>query len=163
MKPRGKFNVGYKQGLWTIVEYPYKSKKALLRCECGHESWKFLANLSSRNSQGCRSCMFTSPEHKTYLSVMRGAAGRSKQWDLSEDEWVSLSKQNCFYCDQEPSNFIVAIGYKYSGLDRIDSSIGYTLTNVVPCCIVCNRAKSNLPAGEFEDWIKRVYVKIISK
>jgi 5-methylcytosine-specific restriction endonuclease McrA len=52
--------------------------------------------------------------------------------------------------------------YKAS-LDRIDSSQGYTLTNVVTSCKICNRAKSDMPQKEFYDWIKRLNVKIISE
>lgn len=163
MRTRRKFTIGFRQGTWTIVEYPYKSRKALLRCDCGYEDWKFLSNLSSHKSQGCRKCILTTAQHKTYLSVVRGAASKSREWNITEDQWVEIANKNCIYCDQEPSNMISAIGYKYSGLDRIDSNVGYRLTNVVPCCIVCNRAKSNLPVVEFEKWIKRVYDKIISE
>jgi len=44
----------------------------------------------------------------------------------------------------------------YNGLDRVDSSKHYTLDNVVPCCTVCNRAKSNLTVADFYDWIAQL-------
>jgi hypothetical protein len=158
-----KFYNGYRQGLWTIIDYPEKSKKALMRCDCGYEAWSFLSNLSSHKSQGCRSCMFKTPQHKTYLLVLRTASRRSLKWDLSEKEWVDLAIKNCYYCDSPPNNMIANYGFKYNGLDRIDSSLGYSLTNVVTCCKLCNRAKSDMPQQEFYDWIKRAYGKIISK
>lgn len=158
-----KFYPGYKQGLWTIIEYPSKSKKALMRCECGYETWNFLSNLSSHNSQGCRQCMFQTPEHKTYLLVLRTASRRSIKWNLSENEWVALAKQNCHYCDAEPGNMIKSYGFKYNGLDRIDSSKPYTLTNIVPCCRICNTAKSDMSQKDFYDWIKRAYDKTVSE
>lgn len=163
MRTRGKFKVGYKQGLWTIVDYPYKSKKALLRCDCGYEAWKFLSNLSSRNSQGCRSCMIKTPEHKTYLMVLRTASRRSIKWEISEEDWIKISSQDCFYCGAKPSNIIKDYGYVYNGIDRVDSSKHYYLTNVVPCCKICNIAKSDLSQKDFYLWIKRVYGKVISK
>ena len=45
----------------------------------------------------------------------------------------------CNYCKR----------YLSSGLDRIDSSIGYESNNVVPCCKVCNRMKDVLSTDEF--------------
>lgn len=39
----------------------------------------------------------------------------------------------CIYCDH----------YMASGLDRIDSMLGYTDANTVPCCTLCNFAKAN--------------------
>ena len=158
-----KFYNGYKQGLWTIIDYPAKSKKALMRCDCGYEAWNFLSNLSSHNSQGCRKCMFQTPAHKTYLLVLRTASRRSIKWNISEEEWVSISKQDCFYCGSKPSNIITEYGYPYNGLDRVDSNGIYELTNVVPCCKICNRSKSDISQQEFYDWIRKAYEQIISK
>lgn len=45
----------------------------------------------------------------------------------------------------------------YSGIDRVDNSIGYTEGNVVPCCITCNKAKSKQTSEEFLKWVQRVY------
>jgi hypothetical protein len=160
---RRKFYEGYKQGLWTIVELLPKEKKALLRCECGYEGWKFLANLSSHKSQGCRKCMLQTPEHRTYLTVVRTASRRSISWEITEEQWVKLSQENCYYCNSEPANMISEYGFAYNGLDRVDSSKGYCLTNVVTSCKICNRAKSDMPQQEFYDWIRKAYVKIISE
>lgn len=160
---RRKFYVGYKQGLWTIVDLPYKSKKVLLRCECGYEDWKFVSNLSSRKSQGCRNCMFKTPQHKTYLLVLRTASRRSLKWELTEEQWIDLATQSCYYCGSEPSNMISKYKFKYNGLDRIDSSLGYSLTNVVVSCKICNRAKSDMTQKDFYDWIKRAYGKTVSE
>ena len=42
--------------------------------------------------------------------------------------------------------------YTYSGIDRVDSNIGYEINNVVSCCNICNRAKSNMKLDEFNEW-----------
>jgi hypothetical protein len=47
--------------------------------------------------------------------------------------------------------------YTYNGLDRVNNSKGYTRTNVVPCCIICNNAKRTLSLSEFLEWIGQVY------
>lgn len=43
-----------------------------------------------------------------------------------------------------------------NGIDRVDSSIGYTIQNSVPCCKICNYAKHNLTLEEFTLWLDRL-------
>ena len=44
-----------------------------------------------------------------------------------------------------------------NGIDRVDSSKGYTLDNCVPCCSICNTMKLNYTLQEFSDHITKVY------
>ena len=148
---------GYTQGSWTVIEIPYKSNKALLRCECGHEGWYFISNLSSNNSTRCWDCRTLSGEQKTFSSVKLTARRRKIEWPIAFNDWLDLVKQNCFYCESSPSNYISAYGFYYNGLDRIDSSRSYEISNVVPCCQICNRAKSDRSQDEFYEWIRKVY------
>lgn len=90
---------------------------------------------------------------------------------LSFDEFLILSQQNCFYCNQEPSNmsniyklckrsssFAKDSGYFcYNGLDRIDNSKDHSTTNVVPCCKWCNYSKRDMSQTEFILYIKRFH------
>jgi hypothetical protein len=46
--------------------------------------------------------------------------------------------------------------YVYSGLDRVDNTVGYTLDNVVPACKACNHAKVDMSYAEFTAWIARL-------
>ena len=46
---------------------------------------------------------------------------------------------------------------KANGLDRIDSSKGYSSENTVPCCKYCNTAKNTMSVNEFMEWVKRIY------
>ena len=46
---------------------------------------------------------------------------------------------------------------KCNGIDRIDSSKGYTVENSVACCKYCNTAKNTMSVDEFLKWIGRVY------
>ena len=45
------------------------------------------------------------------------------------------------------------IGNRY----RIDSSKGYTLDNVVPCCWMCNNMKHNYDQDKFLEHCEKVY------
>jgi hypothetical protein len=79
----------------------------------------------------------------------------------------------CRYCGREK---ITSFRYKrgnqvfhknkqpffYTGIDRLDSSKGYTKENSAPCCAVCNRAKMDMSEEEFLQWIKTL-VKFHSK
>ncbi len=69
---------------------------------------------------------------KRFLEYKRSARIRNLNWDLTFEEFMTFWQKPCFYCDNIPETI---------GLDRIDSSKGYSLNNIDSCCIVCNRAK----------------------
>ena len=97
---------------------------------------------------------------KTYIIRIYKTRSNKKQsnFNLTTEKIIELSYQNCYYCGKPPSNFYRVkeeIVY-YSGLDRIDSSKGYTRTNVVSCCKQCNQAKSNLSQKQFSQHISKI-------
>lgn len=60
-----------------------------------------------------------------------------------------LMRQPCFYCGT-PANPL-------NGIDRLDNAIGYTETNTVPCCKVCNWGKGDkLSSSEWIDHCSKV-------
>lgn len=82
----------------------------------------------------------------------------------------NISKSSCKYCGLEYSKEIEdrlserSDGKKLSdniikinGIDRVDSNIGYTKENSVPCCKYCNFAKHTMSEDDFYKWIRRVY------
>lgn len=77
---------------------------------------------------------------------------------LSLGEYANLIKQNCFYCGDEPSKIKKFYGERlnYHGIDRLDSSIGYSYENCVPCCTGCNSSKMRLSYEEFIKHIQRI-------
>lgn len=75
---------------------------------------------------------------------------------------IKLYSSNCYYCGRGPQNTytstnVVKYQLKYNGIDRVDSTKGYTVENSVSCCFDCNRAKSNLTQMEFFNLIERIY------
>ena len=44
-----------------------------------------------------------------------------------------------------------------NGIDRIDSSKGYSVDNCVPCCAKCNYAKHDLSIDDFKNHIEKIY------
>lgn len=67
----------------------------------------------------------------------RAEKQRGITWSLTREEYGSLITKPCHYCEGHTGSFGV-------GLDRMNSSLGYTCENVVPCCGDCNIVKSDI-------------------
>ena len=89
-----------------------------------------------------------------------------REFNITLEYFRMITKMNCYYCEVEPGNRHKTISkdkeweeintYIYNGLDRIDSNLGYTEENVVPCCKICNTAKMDYPQDQFIEWLKRI-------
>ena len=89
---------------------------------------------------------------------------------------MKLTQHNCTYCGALPNNCFnrgsVADGasqfqltegnFTYNGLDRLDSSRGHSLDNVVPCCHTCNLMKTNMGVEAFLAHIERIHSNLAS-
>lgn len=94
------------------------------------------------------------------------AAKRNVAWALSEDYFLHIILEPCYYCGVPPANKQTSKSgdkFIYSGIDRISNQLGYTIENTVPCCRTCNRAKSNLTLDEFFTWIRRLIEKMTER
>jgi 5-methylcytosine-specific restriction endonuclease McrA len=84
-----------------------------------------------------------------------GAKRRNLEFELSQDQFRSLTKAPCHYCGVEPQSTTKhrikhANGdYIHNGIDRVNNSVGYTIDNCVPCCKTCNRMKHKLDKQAF--------------
>jgi hypothetical protein len=81
-----------------------------------------------------------------YLIYSRTANYKNLDFFINFDDYVSIVKKPCYYC-----NIIQDKGS--NGIDRIDSAIGYTIANSVSCCQICNYMKGSL---SFISFIKRI-------
>jgi hypothetical protein len=145
----------------------------LCQCDCGNT--KLIAS-SSLLSGGTKSCGCLARERTSeitkggygnsalnhiYYSYIKSAKKRNLNFDLSKEYFVELINENCYYCNCRPKQISKNLwnngDYIYNGIDRVDSSKGYMIGNVVPCCGQCNRAKNSLPLNEFVDWIKSIH------
>lgn len=167
-----------KYGRLTIIssESTGKYVRCNVRCDCGVEKEVYSHHLKSGAtvSCGCYNPTNTKPRsdikpdgesafNKVYLFYRRNAKQRGYEFFLTKEEFKPFTKQNCHYCNSEPSQVSkhshhrFSDNYIYNGLDRIDNTQGYSLTNCVPCCKICNRAKGNLTLEEFKEWIRKLY------
>lgn len=92
-----------------------------------------------------------------YKKYKRRAKSRGQKFNLSLFHFLMLTKLPCTYCGIKPKQVynitkIKKYNYFYNGLDRIDSSKGYTLMNVTPACFRCNGMKSKM---SFENFVEQ--------
>ena len=83
---------------------------------------------------------------KRYADYRRNAATRGFTFQISKERFAEITDQACAYCGAEGPN----------GIDRVDSDLGYVEGNMVPCCSICNRMKSNLGREVFLAQVARI-------
>ena len=100
-----------------------------------------------------------------YMQYKRNATYRNHEFSLDEETFRQITKMKCFYCGKGPSQISKSRfnngDYVYNGIDRIDSSMGYIESNVVPCCGQCNYAKRDLNIEEFYQWITNLFYNML--
>ena len=169
---------GKRYGKLLVIEYIGGGKFKCL-CDCGNLTIQSGGKLrGSKNKNGVKSCIECS--HilrrkknrsefvfgKEYSDLKRRHKELEKRegenWDIiSKNEFMKIVQKECFYCGSVGSKLrkdnIENITYKFNGIDRINSKKGYSIDNVVSCCITCNRAKNNMGINEFMDWTHSIY------
>jgi len=78
-----------------------------------------------------------------YVTYKREAFARNLAFDLSLEQFESFIKEPCHYCGE------FTFDCNINGIDRIDSTIHYTLNNCVSCCNMCNMMKNTLHESTF--------------
>jgi len=150
-------------------------------CKCGNIHKATRASLRAGN---CQSCGCLSKERKVqngikatanlnkkngfshgvnvlYNHYKSKAKFRKYTFDLSHEQFLALIMGHCYYCNNAPNttrNFTLSGEViVYNGIDRVDNSQGYTTGNVVPCCRICNQAKSTMAVDDFFQWVMQIY------
>jgi len=99
--------------------------------------------------------------HRLFIRYRKSAKSRDLHFELTETEVLEITSKPCHYCGCPPSREVDEYDkdhpYVYNGIDRMDNSKGYTIDNVVPCCLTCNRAKNQKGYEEFRSWARRLY------
>lgn len=95
------------------------------------------------------------PKRKILRNYIEGAKSRGLVWKLTEEQACLLIVGHCYYCGD--SHTMTKYGMSHNGIDRKNPKHGYTQSNCVSCCKLCNRAKSNFTLKEFLLWVKRVH------
>lgn len=167
--------IGNKYNRLTVVGISHKDKRHrvhyLCKCDCGTVKSIQYSLLTSGNTKSCgcfgkeRRKLNRLPDNRgiinqIILQIKRHAKGRNIDYKLSYELVKDLITKPCYYCADPHSNNKInkhnPFGFKYNGIDRINSSLHYTKDNVVTCCRRCNLAKRDMSVAEFRDWIQRL-------
>ena len=171
---------GQKFGLWTVVSDEVKSGKELssdkksrslywlVRCKCGHLSWKNSAHLKDGTSTRCKCC-----GNKNYISkdgsininaliaskynqIKMGLKTRKKmtnmEFSLLPEDINELYNEN-HYCALSGIDLSIDLSKTLQqqnlSVDRIDSNLGYTKDNIQLVDKRINMMKGTLSNTEF--------------
>lgn len=170
--------VGKRFGKLLVLEFDHVNRHSYWKCICDCGNIKVIKGSSLRAAKGTKSCGCLISERMKNFNLSRRirlfkllyyeykshARVRNILFELTINDAEKLFKENCFYCGSQPSQIKRKkwkedreVEYIHNGIDRIDSSKGYTLDNVVSCCKYCNFAKNNRSQLDFYKWIDSTY------
>lgn len=89
--------------------------------------------------------------NRSYENYKRSATTKQLLFEIENDSFVNLVKQNCNYCG-------IIQDKGFNGIDRIDSKVDYILSNCVSCCEKCNMLKGCLSINTFKQIIEHILV-----
>jgi hypothetical protein len=158
----------------TVLEFSHSDKHHrkyyVTQCECGTVKVIHGSAMVSGNTKSC-GCLARTAEYRRLpndrgvisqiiLGYKRHAKDRDIPFRLTYDEVDKLVREPCWYCGIVGGNLKktknLKEGFRYNGIDRVDSEGDYNISNVVPCCGVCNVAKGRLTLGDFISLANRI-------
>ena len=141
-------------------------KQWLCLCDCGNKIIASGTKLRNGKIYQCASCGYKSrpqsaikidPAYRLYqLSILTRVAKTDILLDLPFHIWQKIVSEKCVYCGKKPQLKPYANNVLANGIDRIDSSKGYTVDNCVSCCSLCNHMKGALSKEDFLNHIERI-------
>ena len=90
-------------------------------------------------------------EDGKYVSYKSAAKQRGVIFELTKEEFISFWKKSCEYCGSKIDTI---------GLDRIDNTKGYEITNIKACCKICNYMKRDQTVTFFSNKITDIITHI---
>ncbi len=125
----------------------YKTYRAKKREENEEEFLKHNAEIQKKwrdNNKEHLAKWRTKSVNTRLSAIKQQAEKKGYEWsDTMTDEVCSkMMLDNCFYCNLKSDETV-------NGIDRMDNSIGYTITNCVSCCKRCNFMKTALDSNTF--------------
>lgn len=150
-------------------------------CDCGKTCYVRPSDFAGGKSISCgchrpfssKENGFKTRKFEPHISSAR-AVWRGIYKDCDFETFYLFSQKACHYCNRLPhrifniastlngpnarfnaSEFQIKSGdFTYNGLDRVDSSKGHTVDNIVSCCRTCNIMKGNMGYDQFIAHIK---------
>jgi hypothetical protein len=178
-------NSGKETSFIFIKDAEYKKYGKTVRrlievlCNCGNKKVVQYNNIAAGHSVCCGIGTCKIPSNKGRRSIetsykglfnayKRGAQNRGLSFVLTIEGFKMLIAGNCHYCNSSPSSIYniknsktgetrAGIPIVYNGVDRVDNKIGYTNSNSVSCCEICNRMKMSQEYSAFLSQIEKIY------
>lgn len=171
-------NLNKKFGKLEVLGITKKSKYIYYDCICECGKYTTATTFSVLNGKsrscGCAKPNFIKPRsdikldgassfNYVYSTYKRNARKRNYPFELTKEQFKEIATSSCIYCGIKCNNSAGYHGKKnsvrflYTGVDRLNNKLGYTLDNSVPCCKDCNIAKSTKTKEEFLSWVIRAY------
>lgn len=123
-------------------------------CTCGQERTVDGTSLRRGSVRNCgrtrhakRNGFWQNQEHmRRYASCRSKAKQRGLVFELSREGFIHLLSTPCYYCQSTLQ----------IGIDRRNSSQGYTASNSVSACRICNYGKNKITEEEFKAYINHI-------
>jgi hypothetical protein len=159
----------FRKGIKTGNDYYW-----LCKCDCGKEKVTLNARLLAGRTKscGCKTMLDREPGQSglnlLFKQYKHHATKKERDFLLTIEQFKELTGKKCHYCGELPSYTMGRMmskyaQYTYNGIDRIDSSKGYSLDNVLPCCGTCNTMKMGLSYDDFISKVKKISNHIENK
>lgn len=112
-----------------------------------------------------------------YATCRRASIQRDLEFNITLEQHSNLSINNCHHCGEPPTPYnrylkangtrrasmhtikqaaVNAAWITINGIDRLDSSVGYTIENCVACCYDCNVAKAEKTEEAYIEHCRKV-------
>jgi hypothetical protein len=114
---------------------------------------KYILSKNLKIDEDCEekhSKYFEVATHNTYNRFILDANTQNKNVEINEDRYNKITSLPCYYC-------LNAFEKGAKGIDRINSSIGYVISNIKPCCKTCNMLKNDLSYEDFFNHLLDIY------
>lgn len=140
---------------------------------CHSKLWRKPYRAIMETHYRCRSCMHedsrdtsdTPSKGKAFWHYRTSAKKRGYEFNLTYEQFLEIAEKDCHYCGLAPSERYAFKPWHtpaiINGIDRVDNSLGYSVENSVPCCLMCNKSKNKYDLVEWLEWVSRVYNKSV--
>jgi hypothetical protein len=154
--------IGKRFGSLVVISRTHHDKKNKAQwscqCDCGNMTIATGHDLRRGHRKSCGCKFFLRKDDTTCRSLWSTykslATKRGYSFELPYELFKETTQKDCYYCGKNPEQVLKGkkewySDFVYNGIDRFDNSKGYTPTNIVPCCVLCNRFKSSLNIDVF--------------
>lgn len=172
---------GERFGMLTVLDFSHTRKKPSggnvyywnVVCDCGTKKsvdHRALGNPTiscgcyrKNNNRLIRRILPGMNGFNTKYSDYKSRANKhNRVFEFTKEQFREIIEKPCHYCGTDRSTCRLPNEengkYWSNGIDRINSDEGYTLSNCVPCCYICNTMKSTLSEREFKDHVEKIYL-----